>query len=348
MPSDNKITEKLTGATSLPLIVAPLFLNSTPELVLASVREGFIGSIPAFGQRTSAGFDEWLTEIDEGITRLRWENPAVKIGPYAANLIFKEDNKRIDDDLAVAIKHRVPIILASAQPTKGQIDLIHSYGGIVLHDVASAEEAKSALEAGADGLIAITAGAGGQGSTINPIALVDEIRAFFKGPLALAGCMSTGHDILAAQSIGADFAVMGTLFVATKEARADDAYKQMIVDSKAADIIRTTAFTAQAANFLRKSINDNGFDAEKVEQEGTSAKRIIPPPGESLKAWKRLWAAGQGTGSVHDIPPVAVLADRLKQEYAAAKQELAEKLGLMPPPARKPPCKFSIHNRPRR
>jgi len=347
MTIHSPITEEIKAATSLPLIVAPLFLNSTPELVLASVKEGFVGSIPAFGQRTSAGFDEWLAEIDAGISRLKQENPAAKIGPYAANLIFQESNARLNDDLAAVIRHRVPIVLASAHPTKDQIAQIHDYGGIVMHDVASTEEAKRAVEAGADGLIAITAGAGGQGSTMNPIALVDEIRQFFKGPLALAGCMSTGHDILAAQSIGADFAVMGTLFTATKEARADDAYKQMIVDSKAADIVYTSAFTAQPANFLRKSIDDNGYDAEKIKREGTTAERVTPPPGERSKTWRLIWAAGQGSGSVRDIPPVAVLADRLKREYEAAKLELAEKLGLIPPSqtAAPPATKPRLRNR---
>jgi len=328
--ANNPLTEKLTAATSLPVIVAPLFLNSTPELVIASVKEGLIGSIPAKGQRTTEGFEEWLVEIEKGMAELKEESPGRKIGPYAVNFIFK-DNDRMEDDLLVAAKHRVPIILASAQPTKEQIDFIHSYGGIVLHDVASTAEARTALENGADGLIAITAGAGGQGSTANPLALVDEIRQFFKGPLVLAGCISSGHDILAAQGIGADFAVMGTRFIATKEARADDKYKQMIVDSTAADIVYTSAFTAQPANFMKQSIEAEGFDAEKVRREGTAAQRITPPPGERSKAWKLIWAAGQGSGSVRDIPTVAVLANRLKKEYAEARQELADRLGLTQP-----------------
>ncbi len=292
------------------------------------------------GQRTTAEFDGWLTEIDQGIARLRKENPDAKIGPYAANLIFNEGSKRIDEDMAVVIKHRVPLVLASGQPSKEQIDQIHDYGGLVFHDAASTEEAKHAVEIGADGVIAITAGAGGQGSTKNPIALVDEIRQFFKGPLILAGCISSGHDILAAQSLGADFAAMGTAFVATQEARADEKYKQMIVSSSAKDIVYTSAFTAQPANFLRDSIDANGFDSEEIKRKGTTAERIKPQPGEPGKAWKYVWAAGQGSGSVHDIPPVAVLADRLKQQYAEAKRELAEKLGLLlPPQEAAPPAK---------
>jgi nitronate monooxygenase len=331
MSGNHKVTETLKNAGSLPVFVAPLFLNSTPELVLAAAKEGLIAGIPAYGQWTSAGFDEWLTEIDNGLARLKKEYPHCKIAPYAANLIFKANNERLNDDLDLVVKHKVPIVFASAEPTKEQIEKIHSYGGIVLHDVASAAEAKAALEKGADGLIAITGGAGGQGSTMNPFALINEIRKFFEGPVALAGCLSTGQDILAAQAIGADFATMGTRFVATKEARADEAYKQMIVDSTSADIVHTSAFTALPANFMQQSIAKEGFDVAKVRREGSSAERVKPAPGEKSKAWKLIWAAGQGVGSVHDIPSVAALADRLKKEYAAAKRELAERFNLHAP-----------------
>lgn len=330
MKQSQPITDGLKEATSLPLIVAPLFLNSVPELVLASVKAGFVGSIPAFGQLNTQGWDEWLTEIDKGIERIKAENPGLKIAPYAANLIFKDNNARLEPDLDVVIKHRVPIVMASAEPTAEQIARIHAYGGIVLHDVATIEEAKRAVANGADGLIAITTGGGGQGSTMNPFVFVNEIRQFFKGPLALAGGLATGHDILAAEGLGADFAVMGTRFLATKESRADPAYKQMIVDSTAKDIIYTSAFTAQPANFMEKSIVKEGFDIAKIRREGTSAERIRPAPGEKSKSWKYVWAAGQTVGSINDIPSVADLAVRLKREYAEAKQALAKKLGLSP------------------
>jgi nitronate monooxygenase len=313
---------------SLPLFVAPLFLNSTPDIVLASVKEGLLPGIPACGAWTSADFDTWLTEIDKGIAKMRDENPSAKIGPYAANLIFKPGKGRIDDDVEVVCKHRVPVVLASATPTKEQIDKIHAYGGIVFYDVKNMDEVKRAMEVGADGMIAVCAGAGGQGTTQNPFSFVGEIRQLFDGPLVLAGCMSTGHDILAAQTMGADFATMGTRFLATKEARAEEGYKQMIVDSNASDIVRTTAFTGEAAHFLAGSITASGYDIEKVRREGTTAERVRPAPGEKSKAWVKIWAAGQGVGNIHDVPTVHELADRLKREYEEAKQEMAERLGF--------------------
>ncbi len=339
MAANPDVTQRLKDATSLPLIVAPLFLNSVPELVLASVREGIVGSIPAFGQYTTQGYDDWLTEIDSGIAKMKRDNPAAKIAPYAANLIFN-NNARIDADLDVVIKHRVPIVMASAEASREQIEKIHAYGGIVLHDVANLAEAKRAIDAGADGLIAITAGGGGQGSTMNPFVFVNELRRIFDGPIALAGGLATGRDIAAAESIGADFAIMGTRFLATKESRADPAYKQMIVDSTAADIIYTSAFTAQPANFLKDSMVKEGFDPEKIRKEGTAAPRIVPAPGEKSKAWKHVWAAGQTVSHINDIPSVAELAARLKREYTAAKREIAVKLGIIPAarhPKPKPP-----------
>lgn len=328
MTKKNPITEKLKSEMSLPLFVAPLFLNSTPELVLACVKEGLMPGLPAYGVWTTEAWDEWLTEIDKGIEKMRAEDPTRKIGPWAANLIFKAGNEHLEPDLDIVIKHKVPVVLASATPSKEQIDRIHAYGGIVFYDVANMEEAKRALEVGADGMIAITAGAGGQGSTKNPIAFVNEIRQIFDGPLVLAGCMSTGHDILAAQSIGADFATMGTRFVATKEARAEEGYKQMICHSNAADIVYTSAFTGQPANFLANSITASGYDVEKVRREGTTAERVKPAPGEKSKSWVKIWAAGQGVGSCHEVLSVQDLANQLKAQYAEAKQEMAEKLGF--------------------
>lgn len=337
MTKNNPVTEKLKNATSIPLFVAPLFLNSTPDLVLACVKEGFLPGIPAYGQLSSAGWDQWLTEIDKGIAKLKDENPNAKIGPYAANLIFKPNNDRLETDLDIVSKHKVPVVLASATPTKEQIDKIHAYGGIVMYDVKTIEEARRALEVGADGMIAVCAGAGGQGTTKNPFSFVNEIRQIFDGPLVLAGCMSTGRDILAAETMGADFATMGTRFIATKEARADEQYKQMIVDSTSNDIVYTTAFTAEPANFMAGSIASSGYDADKYRREGVNAERVKPAPGEKSKSWIKVWAAGQGVGAIHDILPVAELAQRLKTEYAEAKQEMAEKLGLTFGAAASPP-----------
>ncbi len=328
MKKQNPITEKLKDQLSLPLFVAPLFLNSTPELVLACVKEGFMPGLPAYGVFTSEEWDHWLTEVDEGIAKLKAEDPTRKIAPYAANLIFKENNQFLGPDLDLCVKHKVPIILASATPSKEQIDKIHSYGGIVFYDVKTLDEAKRAMEVGADGMIAVTAGAGGQGTTKNPISFVGEIRQFFDGPLVLAGCLSTGHDILAAQTIGADFATMGTRFIATREARAEEGYKQMVAHSTSENIVYTTAFTAEPANFIDGSITASGYDADKARKEGITAQRVKPPPGEKSKSWVKIWAAGQGVGNIHDVLPVQALAERLKREYADAKQEMAERLGF--------------------
>ncbi len=317
--------------TSLPIIVAPMFLVSTPELVVASCREGFVGSIPAAGNWTTAGFDSWMQEIKTGLDGLK----AIGIAPapYSVNLIVRKPGPRLDADIAVCEKYQAPIIHASGEVTKDVAARIHAYGGVILQDVASAEEARRAVANGVDGVIAVTQGAGGQGSTMNPIALLAEIRQFYDGFVVLAGCVSTGHDILAAQAMGADAVNMGTRFIATTESAAEQGYKDMIVKSNAADIIYTSAPSGQAANFMKDSILKEGFDAAKLKKEGAGADRIVPPPGEQSKAWVKIWSAGQGSGSVNDIPTVKALANRLKQEYVDAKAALAQKLGFAPPAA---------------
>lgn len=320
---------------SLPVIVAPMFLVSGKDLVTAACKEGLVGAFPAGQLWTSADLEKRLVEINDDLEKFKTANPGAKLGPYAVNLTFKSANKRLDADIDLCVKHKVPIVLASHEATQEQIDKIHAYGGIVLHDAATIEQADKAVAAGADGIIAIGAGAGGQAGTMNPIALVSGIREFFDGPVILAGCLNTGNDILAAQALGADFVVMGTRFIATAEASAEDAYKQMIVDSKASDIIYTSAISGAPGNFLRQSLENCGYDVEDLRKKGASAAKIPPPPGQESRAWKYAWSAGQGVASIHDIPTVAELSDRLKVEYATAKTELAEKLGLMPP---KPPA----------
>ncbi|MEZ0223330.1 MAG: NAD(P)H-dependent flavin oxidoreductase [Alphaproteobacteria bacterium] len=322
----------LKSRTALPVIVAPMFLVSGKDLVLASCKEGLVGSFPAGQLWTGADFEKRLVEINDGIDQLKAANPAAKIGPYAVNITFKSTNKRLDGDIDLCVKHKVPIVLASHEATQAQIDKIHAYGGIVLHDAATIEQADKAVAAGADGIIAIGAGAGGQAGTMNPIALIGSIREFFDGPIILAGCLNTGHDILAAQAMGADMVVMGTRFIATAEATAEPEYKQMIVDSRAADVIYTSAISGAPGNFLRQSLENCGYDVEDLKKKGASAAKIPPPPGQESRAWKYAWSAGQGVSGIHDIPTVAELSDRLKTEYAAAKTDLAEKLNLTPPP----------------
>ena len=320
--------ETLKAQLSLPVIVAPMFLVSGPELVLASCREGLIGSLPAAAQWTSHAFGETLEEITKGLEKQK--AAGLTPAPYAVNLSLRKVTPRLEADIDLCVKYKVPVILASGEVTPEFAKKIHAYGGIILQDVANGAEARHAIANGADGLIAVTAGAGGQGGTLNPLALLGEIRQFFDGPIALAGCISTGQDIVAAQAMGADFALMGTRFVATAESNADPAYKQMIVDVVASDIIYTTAISGQPANFMRPSIEAAGFDAEKIRKEGTGADKIKPPPGEESKAWKTIWAAGQGAGNVHDVPSVATLGARLKQEYVDGKNALLKKLGLAP------------------
>lgn len=320
--------ETLKAPLSLPVIVAPMFLVSSPGLVVASCREGLMGSLPAAANWTSQAFGETLEEINQGLNKLK--TAGITPAPYAVNLSVRKPSPRLDADIDLCVKYKVPVILASGDVTPEFAKKIHAYGGIILQDVASSAEARHAIANGADGLIAVTTGAGGQGGTLNPLALIGEIRQFFDGPLALAGCISTGQDIVAAQAMGADFAVMGTRFVATAESNADPAYKQMIVDAVASDIIYTTAISGAPANFMRQSIEAAGLDAEKLKKEGIAAERIKPPPGEESKAWKTIWAAGQGAGNIHDVPTVADLAIRLKQEYAAGKAALLKKLGITP------------------
>jgi nitronate monooxygenase len=336
-PAD--IRKTLKSGTSLPLIVAPMFLVSTEDLVVASCKEGLIGSFPAGASWTSAAFEQMLITINDSLDKIQKADPSAKPAPYAVNITFKDTNKRLDADIDMCVKYKVPIILASHHATKEQIDKIHAYGGIVLHDATTPEQAKAALAAGADGIIAVAAGAGGQAGTMNPFALLGAIRGFFDGPLALAGCLNTGKDILAAQAMGADFAVMGTRFIATAEAHAEPAYKQMIVDAKASDIIYTSAVSGTAGNFIKQSLENAGYDAEDLRKQGAGAVKIPTPPGQEGKAWKYAWSAGQGVGGINDIPTVAELATRLKTEYAEASADVAAKLGIVPKKAApKPPA----------
>jgi len=318
------IRDSLKSGTSLPLIVAPMFLVSTEDLVIASCKEGLVGSFPSGACWTSAAFEQMLITINDGLDKIK--NPA----PYAVNITFKDTNKRLDADIDICVKYKVPIVLASHHATKEQIDKIHTYGGIVMHDAATPEQAKAAVAAGADGIIAVAAGAGGQAGTLNPIALLGAIRQFFDGPLALAGCLNTGKDILAAQAMGADFAVMGTRFIATAEAHAEPAYKQMLVDAQSSDIIYTSAVSGAPGNFIKQSLENAGYDAEDLRKKGASAARIPTPAGQEGKAWKYAWSAGQGVGSINDIPTVAELSNRLKTEYSDAKADMALRLGIVP------------------
>ncbi|WDY57603.1 NAD(P)H-dependent flavin oxidoreductase [Pseudomonas sp. PSKL.D1] len=294
----------------LPVVAAPMFLISNPQLVLACCGNGVVGSFPALNQRDSAGFKAWLEEIEAGLAQLS------EAAPYAVNLIVHPTNPRLEADLALCVEHRVPIVITSLGAVKEVVDAVHSYGGLVFHDVTTRRHAEKAAEAGVDGLIAVAAGAGGHAGTWSPFALAAEIRQFFDKTLLLAGCINHGKEILAAQLLGADLAYMGTRFIATQESRAQEAYKQMLLDAHAADIIHTPAVSGIPASFLRASLEQAGFDMAALKSGHEQGK--LKPIDEEAKAWKTVWSAGQGVGDIHDLPNAGVLIARLHQEYQDA------------------------------
>ena len=297
----------------LPVVAAPMFLVSNPQLVLACCNSGIVGSFPALNQRDSSGFRAWLEEIQAGLHS--------DAAPYAVNLIVHHSNPRLQDDLAICVEKRVPIIITSLGAVKEVVDAVHSYGGLVFHDVTTRRHAEKAAEAGVEGLIAVAAGAGGHAGTWSPFALIAEIRQFFDKTLLLAGCLNHGHEILAAQLLGADLAYLGTRFIATQESHAGEAYKQMLLDAKAADIIHTPAVSGIPASFMRQSLQAAGYDLQRLQDKGeVNYGEKLKPVSDEAKAWKTVWSAGQGVGDIDDLPSVAELVARLDAEYRAARQ----------------------------
>jgi nitronate monooxygenase len=309
----------------LPVVVAPMFLISNPQLVLACCRNGVVGSFPALNQRESSGFKAWLEEIEAGLAAMT--HPA----PYAVNLIVHKSNPRLQADLEICVEHKVPIVITSLGAVKELVDAVHSYGGLVFHDVTTRRHAEKAAEAGVDGLIAVAAGAGGHAGTWSPFSLIAEIRQFFDKTLLLAGCLNHGHEILAAQLLGADLAYFGTRFIATRESHAPDAYKEMLMGSKAADIVHTAAVSGVPASFMRQSLENAGFDLAALQGKGEmnfGAK--LKPISDEAKAWKTVWSAGQGVGEIDDLPSIDELITRLDAEYRKAQARSAELAGHWP------------------
>lgn len=295
----------------LPVVAAPMFLVSNPQLVLACCNNGIVGSFPALNQRESSGFKDWLEEIEAGLDGAA--------APYAVNLIVHGSNPRLQADLAICVEQRVPIVITSLGAVKELVDAVHSYGGLVFHDVTTRRHAEKAAEAGVDGLIAVAAGAGGHAGTWSPFALIAEIRQFFDKTLLLAGCLNQGHEVLAAQLLGADLAYLGTRLIATQENAASDAYKQMILDAKAADIIHTPAVSGVPASFMRQSLELAGYDLKQLQSKGEiNYGEKLKPMDEEAKAWKTVWSAGQGVGNISDLPSVEQLISRLDREYREA------------------------------
>jgi len=306
---------------SLPVIASPMFIASGPALVAAQCKAGIVGSFPALNARPAELLDTWLTDLQAELRDFQAANPGAKVGPIAVNQIVHASNTRLAHDVEVCVKHQVPIIISSLRaPPKEMLDAVHSYGGIVLHDVVSIRHAQKALEAGVDGLILVAAGAGGHAGALSPFALVGEVRKFFQGPLALSGAIASGDAILAAQAMGADFAYIGSRWLATQESNVSEDYRNAIVESSASDIVYTNLFTGVHGNYLKKSIVNAGLDPEALPE---SDKSKMSFGDGTAKAWRDIWGAGQGVGLMDDVPTVAEMVARLKQEYEAARARLA-------------------------
>lgn len=301
----------------LPVIGAPMFLVSGPQLVVAQCAAGIIGTFPSLNARPQEQLHAWITRIEDGLAARRLAAPSEKVAPYGVNLIVHPSNPRWQGDLAICAERRVPLLITSLHAPEAVVKVAHAYGGLVFHDVTNVRHAKRALDAGADGLILVAAGAGGHAGQINPIALVNEIRAFYDGPLALSGCISHGKDILAAQVLGCDFAYMGTRFIATQESLAGDAYREMVMAAQAADVTYTPYFSGVPANYLSESILAAGLDPFVLASNG-----VAPPANMDKsarpKAWKDVWSAGQGVGAVQEVLAVAELVAQLEGEYLGA------------------------------
>jgi nitronate monooxygenase len=305
-----------------PVIGAPMFLVSGPELVIEQCKAGIIGSFPALNARPQEALDAWLTQIEDALAKYRHDHPNAAVAPFAVNLIVNPANKRLEQDFETVAKHRVPIVITSLQAPQDIAKRVHDYGGVVLHDVVRVRHAEKALEAGVDGIILVCGGAGGHAGRINPFALTNEVRRIFDGPLVLAGAITNGAGVLAAQAMGCDAAYMGTRFIATKESLAIDAYKQMLVESNAEDIAYTPFFSGVHGSYLKQSIRNAGLDPDNLPVQQGGDKLQYRSRDERPKTWKDIWGAGQGVGNIDSILPTAELVDRIVQEYEAAKAKL--------------------------
>ncbi len=323
------LAARLRSRLALPVIGAPLFIVSNPDLVIAQCTSGIVGAFPALNARPAEVLDEWIGRIVTELANHERDHPGARVAPFAVNQIIHQSNDRLDHDLDSCVRHRVPIIITSLRAPNDVVRSIHGYGGIVFHDVISVRHAEKALEAGVDGLVLVCAGAGGHAGTLSPFALVREVRRFFDGPIALSGAITDGAGVLAAEALGADFAYLGTRFVATREAHATDAYKQAIVDSAAADIVYTPYFTGVHGNYLKSSIANAGLDPANLPPVDKSSMNFGTGRGKESgkKPWKDIWGAGQGVGNIADVPHARELVERLVLEYAAAKARLQSAQG---------------------
>lgn len=316
---------QLKNKLELPVVASPMFIVSGPELVIAQCCAGIVGSFPALNARPQEDLEKWIVRIKQELAAFQAANPMRKVAPFAVNQIVHHSNSRLEQDMDVCVRQQVPVIITSLKVPDAIVKQVHSYGGIILHDAINVRHAEKALEAGVDGLILVCAGAGGHAGTMSPFALVNEVRSFYSGLIALSGSITNGSAILAAQAMGCDLAYIGTRFIATQEANAVDEYKDMIIESTASDIVYTPYFSGVAANYLKPSIVRNDLDPDHLPDADASKMNFDNRHGKP-KAWKEIWGAGQGVGNIKDKPPTAELVARLKAEYQHAKQLMSQEV----------------------
>jgi len=316
------IPAAFAGKLSIPVIGSPMFIASTPDLVIAQCKAGIIGSFPALNARPAELLAEWLTRIETELAQYARANPGKPVAPYAVNQIAHVSNDRLRHDMEVCVEHKVPLIITSLRPPREIVEAAHSYGGLVFHDVINVRHARKAAEQGVDGIIVVCAGAGGHAGLGSPFALVREIRQFFDGTLVLSGAMSSGADVFAALSLGADMAYIGTRFLATPEANVDPGYRQMIVDSSSDDVVYTSLFTGVKGNYLKHSVAAAGMDPENLPEADKSKMNFGSGGNMKQKAWRDIWSGGQGVGNIHDILPAGEVVARMVKEYEQTRRRM--------------------------
>ena len=319
------IPNHIKNNLSIPVIGSPLFLVSGPELVIAQCKAGIIGSFPALNARPQHVLGEWITRIKTELAEYQEQNPDKKVAPFAVNQICHGSNDRLMDDMATCVEHEVPIIITSLRPPAELVEAAHSYGGLVYHDVINVRHAKKAAEQGVDGLILVCAGAGGHAGALSPFALLREVKEWFDGTVILSGSIGDGYSVASSLALGADFAYMGTRFIATQEANADQGYKEMLIESAADDIVYSNLFTGVSGNYLKPSIKNAGLDPNNLPEADKSAMNFGSGGNTDAKAWKDIWGSGQGIGGIKDDPSVGDLVERIIEEYNQAKKEFNDK-----------------------
>lgn len=319
----NNAVTKMKASMEIPVIMAPMFIISNPKMVINACASGIVGTFPALNARTDVILEDWMQEINAELARLKQEKPDQKIAPWGINFIVHRSNKRYVEDLHLIEKYQPPIVITSLGDPGPVAKIVHAYGGIVLSDVINVKFAKKAIEKGTDGLVLVAAGAGGHAGTYNPISFVHEVREFFVGPIALSGGMSKGEDILATEILGADFSYIGTRFITSEESAAQDAYKDMIVDSSMEDILYTDAFSGVNANYLIPSIANSGLDPSNLQKKDKIDFSELR--NKEVKAWKDVWGAGQGVGAINSVQPIAEIVEELKCDYNRAIEKVSDK-----------------------